>query len=259
MEMELPTYQLPWRTNLRVPRRVSTRRLCVLGKRQPSTQPAPSLRLWLAFSILAALLAPSGNAQTMHQEHHPPQSAEEYARVLEDPARDEWQKPHEVMMALQLKSTDVVADIGAGTGYFARRFAMHAAKVFAIDIDPKLLEIAAKGAPPNLIALVSKPDDPLLAPASVDLIFFCDVLHHIQDRLAYYRRMTPALKIGGRVVVVDFYKRPLPIGPPPEMKLDDEALTAEFKQAGFLLLRKETFLPYQYFLEFGRAPDHRQR
>ena len=43
------------------------------------------------------------------------------------------------------------------------------------------------------------------------------------------------------------------------MKLDDEALTAEFKQAGFLLLRKETFLPYQYFLEFGRAPDHRQR
>jgi ubiquinone/menaquinone biosynthesis C-methylase UbiE len=192
------------------------------------------------------------SGQTAHQQHHPPQSAEEYASVLEDPGRDEWQKPHEVMMALKLKPTDVVADIGAGTGYFARRFAMHAAKVYAVDIDAGLLAIAAKSAPVNLVTIVSKADDPLLAPASVDVIFFCDVLHHLENRPDYYRVMSAALKRDGRVVVVDFRKPPLPIGPPPEMKLDEETVIAEFKQAGFVLSRREAFLPYQYFLEFGR-------
>ena len=127
-------------------------------------------------AILAGLSGRPASGQTAHQQHHPPQSAEEYASVLEDPGRDEWQKPHEVMMALKLKPTDVVADIGAGTGYFARRFAMHAAKVYAVDIDAGLLAIAAKSAPVNLVTIVSKADDPLLAPASVDVIFFCDCL-----------------------------------------------------------------------------------
>ena len=121
--------------------------------------------------------------------------------MLEDPGRDEWQKPHEVMMALKLKPTDVVADIGAGTGYFARRFAMHAAKVYAVDIDAGLLAIAAKSAPVNLVTIVSKADNPLLAPASVDVIFFCDVLHHLENRPDYYRVMSAALKRDGRVVV----------------------------------------------------------
>ena len=165
--------------------------------------------------------------------------------MLEDPGRDEWQKPHEVMMALKLKPTDVVADIGAGTGYFARRFAMHAAKVYAVDIDAGLLAIAAKSAPVNLVTIVSKADDPLLAPASVDVIFFCDVLHHLENRPDYYRVMSAALKRDGRVVVVDFRKPPLPIGPPPEMKLDEETVIAELKQAGFVLSRREAFLPYQ--------------
>lgn len=190
-----------------------------------------------------------GFAQIAHQ-HHPPQSTDEYAKVLEDPSRDEWQKPHEVIMALKLKPTDVVADIGSGTGYFARRFAMHAAKVYAVDIDPGLLEISLKSAPPNLITVLAKPSDPMLPESSVDLIFFCDVLHHIEDRPSYYQHLKKALKPGGTIVTVDFYKRQLPVGPPEEMKLSEEAITSEFQNAGFRLKRKETFLPYQYFLEF---------
>ena len=62
----------------------------------------------IPFAVWLALIP--AIAQTAHQ-HHPPQSAEEYAKVLEDPARDEWQKPHEVLTALRLKPTDVVADI----------------------------------------------------------------------------------------------------------------------------------------------------
>ena len=189
--------------------------------------------------------------QVPHQ-HHPPTS-EEYAKVLEDPSRDEWQKPHDVVMALGLKPTDAVADIGAGTGYFARRFAMHAAKVYAVDIDEKLLAQVRSQAPPNLETVLAAPDDPRLPERSVDLIFFCDVLHHIDNRSAYYPKLVKALKPGGRIVVVDFYKKELPVGPPPEMKLTDQDVIAEFQNAGFKLSKRLDVLPYQYFLFFEKS------
>jgi arsenite methyltransferase len=187
--------------------------------------------------------------QTAHQ-HHPPQSAEEYARVLEDPGRDAWQKPHEVVAALNLQPGQVIADIGAGTGYFARRFARHAGKVYAVDIDKKLLDILGKDAPANVTAVLASPDDPKLPPASVDVIFFCDVLHHIESRGPYLQKLRRALKPGGRIVNVDFYKKPLPVGPPVEMKLSEEQVIAEFKGAGFRLRERREFLEYQYFLVF---------
>src|ERR1035438_116612 len=140
--------------------------------------------------------------QVPHQ-HHPPSSAE-YAKVLEDPSRDEWQKPHDVITALGLKSTDTVADIGAGTGYFARRFAQHAGTVYAVDIDEKLLDIAQMNAPANLKTVLASQDDPRLQERSIDTIFFCDVLHHIENRPAYYAKLAKALKPGGRIVVIDF-------------------------------------------------------
>lgn len=188
--------------------------------------------------------------QVPHQ-HHPP-SSEEYARVLEDPARDEWQKPHDVVMALGLKPTDSVADIGAGTGYFTRRFARHAGKVYAVDIDEKLLTIAGNGAPANLQTIVGTPDDPRLPEQSVDIVFICNVLHHIENRSAYYRKLGGALKKGGRVVVIDFHKKELPLGPPPSMKLADEQVVAELSKAGFALVKRLDVLPYQYFLFFEK-------
>jgi ubiquinone/menaquinone biosynthesis C-methylase UbiE len=172
--------------------------------------------------------------------------------VLEDPARDEWQKPHDVIMALDFKPTDIVADVGAGTGYFARRFALHAGKVYAVDIDEKLLAIVRTKAPANLVTIVAAPDDPRLPEQSTDMIFFCDVLHHIENRPAYYAKLAKVLKPGGRIVVIDFYERPLPIGPPPSMKLSDQQVIAEFQKAGFALKKRLDTLPYQYFLFFER-------
>jgi arsenite methyltransferase len=189
-------------------------------------------------------------AQVPHQ-HHPP-SSDEYAKVLEDPSRDEWQKPHDVVMALNLKPTDTIADIGAGTGYFARRFAMHAGKVYAVDIDQKLLDIAAKGAPANLTTVLAAPDDPRLPDNSVDIIFFCDVLHHIENRAAYYPKLAKALKPGGRIVVIEFYKKEMPIGPPPSMKLSDDEVIAELRTARFTLAKRLDTLPYQYYLFFDK-------
>ena len=197
------------------------------------------------------LFACAAWGQVPHQ-HHPP-SSDEYAKVLEDPARDAWQKPHDVVMALDLKPEEVIADIGAGTGYFARRFAHHAGKVYAVDIDDKLLAIVRKTAPANLETVLAAPDDPHLPTGKVDTIFFCDVLHHIDNRPAYYAKLAKTLKPGGRIVVVDFYKKDLPIGPPPAMKISDADVIAEFRGAGFTLSKRLDTLPYQYFLFFERT------
>lgn len=196
--------------------------------------------------LLAVTIAALG--QVPHQ-HHPP-STDEYARVLEDPSRDEWQKPHEVVMALELKPTEVIADIGTGTGYFACRFARHAAKVYAVDIDEQLLAIARAKAPKNLETILAAPDDPRLPEHSIDTAFFCDVLHHIENRTAYYRKLAQALKPGGRIVVIDFFKKPLPVGPPVSMKLSDDEVIAELKKTGFVISKRLNVLPYQYFLFF---------
>jgi ubiquinone/menaquinone biosynthesis C-methylase UbiE len=197
------------------------------------------------------LLAFSLAAQVQHQQH-PPRDAGEYARILENPARDAWQKPHEVMQALALGPQEVIADIGAGSGYFTRRFAHHAGLVYAVDIDARLLEMIGKAGLKNVKTVLAKEDDPSLPEASVDTIFFCDVLHHVSGRPAYYAKLAKALKPGGRLVIIDFYKRKLPVGPPESMKISEEEVRSELTAAGFRETASHSFLPHQYFLVFQR-------
>jgi ubiquinone/menaquinone biosynthesis C-methylase UbiE len=219
----------------------------ILGTHYYEGRGDPPVRLTLLFFSLL----PMALSQTAHQ-HHPPASADEYARVLNDPKRGEWQRPDEVVKALELKPGETIADIGAGTGYFARRFAPHVAKVYAVDIDEKLLHMSADGAPANLETVLATTDDPRLPDASVDTIFFCNVLHHIENRPVYYAKLASALKPGGRIVIVDFYKKPLPVGPPETMKLTSEEVVGEFAKAGFRESKSLDFLPYQYMLIFRK-------
>ena len=199
--------------------------------------------------LLAALpLWPQG-----HDHRHPPHATGQYARMLENPSRDEWQRPDAVVDVLEIKPEEIIADIGAGTGYFARRLAAKAAKVYAVDIDEKLLERAAEGAPPNLVTVLAAPEDPKLPDAGVDTVFFCNVLHHVGGRPAYYAKLDRALRPGGRMVVIDFYKHDLPVGPRSSMKISEEQVVAEFEAAGFRRTASHGFLLYQYFLAFERA------
>lgn len=199
--------------------------------------------------LLAAALPLFGQVESQHQ-HHPPRDAAEYARVLEDPKRDVWQLPHQVIQALELRPGEIVADIGSGSGYFTRRLARHAARVYAVDIDRRLLDALRKNAPANVEAVEAAADDPKLPPASVDTVFFCNVLHHIENRPAYLEKLKRALKPGGRVVNIDFYKKQLPVGPPERMKLSEEQVEKEFAAAGFRKVKQVDTLPYQYFLVF---------
>lgn len=201
--------------------------------------------------FVSMLLSAAAVAQVEHQ-HHPPKDASEYMKVLEDPKRDAWQLPHQVIMALDIKPGEIIADLGAGTGYFTRRLARHAAKVYAIDVQAGLLEATRKSSPDNVETILATVDDPKLPPASVDMIFICDVLHHISNRPAYYEKLSKALRPGGRIVNIDFYKKPLPVGPPEAMKLSEEAVEKEFAAAGFRKVKQVDVLPYQYFLVFAR-------
>jgi len=180
-----------------------------------------------------------------------------YFAELESPDRAGWQQPARVVETLRLRAGMTVADVGAGTGYFARRFAAAVGptgKVLALDIEPEMLEELRRRAPDatNIETRRAEPADPGLAPASVDVVFICDTGHHLHDRVRYYGKLRRALRRGGRLVLVDFYKRPLPVGPPAQEKLSRAETQREAEAAGFRLRASHTFLTHQYFLEFAR-------
>jgi len=190
----------------------------------------------------------------MHQLHRDPKA---YIGTLEDPKRDAYQKPHEVVHALNLKSGEVIADIGAGSGYFTFHLARHVGdkgKVYAVDISPDMIlhinrrirELKAN----NIVTLLADPDDPLLPDRSVNRFFFSDSWHHIENQTKYLSLMKKMLKPGGEVVMIDFHKKDLPVGPPMNMKIAREDLIKQLDGNGYRLTKEHTFLPCQYFLVF---------
>jgi SAM-dependent methyltransferase len=168
-----------------------------------------------AVSVLLAFvfLAPLATAQTSHSHRHSFSDAERWAHVFDDPERDAWQKPHEVIQALALASDARVADLGAGTGYFSARLAnmLPKVRIYAVDSEPDMvryLEARAKREGlRNLVAVQGKPEAPGL-PEKVDLVLLIDVYHHIEDRARYFRALGGSLRAGARVAVIDF--RPAP-------------------------------------------------
>jgi predicted methyltransferase len=190
--------------------------------------------------------------------HHPFTGVEKWVGIFDDPKRDEWQKPQQVVDALGLKPGQIVADLGAGTGYFERYLSKAVAPggiVLAIDTEPQMVahlgERARKEKTANVVPVLALPEDPFLPPGRADCVLIVDTYHHIDDRLEYFGRMKDALSPSGRIVVIDFHKRELPVGPPPEHKLSRDFVVDEMKQAGFRLADEKTFLPYSYFLVFA--------
>jgi ubiquinone/menaquinone biosynthesis C-methylase UbiE len=129
-------------------------------------------------------------------------------------------------------------------------------KVYAVDIDPEMLAYIRQRAEgddiKNIELVLASPHDPKLPSASVDMVFICDTLHHISERSSYFPLLAKALRPGGRLVNIDFYKKPLPLGPPTAMKIDKPVMIEEAKAAGFRVIKDFDFLPYQYFLVFQR-------
>jgi ubiquinone/menaquinone biosynthesis C-methylase UbiE len=165
--------------------------------------------------------------------------------------------PDRVIAALNLKRGQIVADIGAGTGYFTVRLAKSEAapKVYGADIEPSMVsylrERAAKEGLDNVTAVQAAADQPNL-PEPVDLVLIVDTYHHIGDREAYFRRLTKSIRPGGRLVIIDF-KPDSPEGPPKEFRFPVERLKSEMGKAGYRLAAQHNFLPRQQFLIFEVA------
>jgi len=205
-----------------------------------------------------ALLSAAPVAAQSHQTHqHSFGGAEQWAQEFDDPKRDAWQKPHEVIQALALKPDAVIADIGSGTGYFSVRLAHMVPKgrVYGVDIEPDMVRYLAERAKrdglKNLIAVTGAPGDPLL-PEKVDLILMVDTFHHIEDRDRYFRTLHDSLKPGGRIAIIDF-RMDSPAGPPKSARSTPDGVKAELNRAGYRLVQEHAFLPNQYFLIFQSA------
>jgi cyclopropane fatty-acyl-phospholipid synthase-like methyltransferase len=198
-------------------------------------------------------------AQDMHKSggHHSRfDDPKKWSATFDDPERDKWQMPERVVAALELRPGNLVADIGAGTGYLAVRIArqLKGGTVFAVDIEPNMVKHLAERAKANdianLRAVVGSDTSPNL-PEPVDVAVLLNVYHHISARTDYFRRLHSSLKPGGRIAIIDF--RPeSPAGAPKHMRLSADQIRSEMTAAGYEATGSHDFLPRQNFLVFRR-------
>lgn len=211
----------------------------------------------VAIGLGAGAVAPEpSDKATSHRSFD---DVEHWVSVFDDPTRDAWQKPEEVVRALAIEPGMTVADLGAGTGYFLPYLAAAVGQtgtVLAIETEPNLLihigERAERARWTNVMPVLASADDPRLPHGGVDRLLIVDTYHHLDDRVAYFRRAARALAPGGRIVIVDWQKRPLPVGPKLDHKLARTQVEHEMRRAGYDLLAAPDLLPHQYLLIFRR-------
>ena len=225
-------------------------------------------RAWLTLTaalVCAPLIFAQGPPQRpqQHGRLFPPQDL----GLLEAPDRDIWQHPDQVMDKLGIAEAAVVADIGAGAGWFtihlARRVGPNGV-VYAEDVQPEMLaaisrRVNALGLT-NVKPILGKGSDPQLPLRSLDAALMVDAYHEIDEqeaRVSLLRNLASALRPGGRIGLIDFKLEGSGPGPASEERVSPETVISDAKAAGLQLLSQETFLPYQYFLIFKRPEADR--
>jgi ubiquinone/menaquinone biosynthesis C-methylase UbiE len=191
-----------------------------------------------------------GHDPLVHRFDH----AEQWVRELDDPARDAWQRPKDVIDAMTIQPGMTAADLGAGTGYFEpwlSRAVGENGTVLALDVEPDMVrylqERVAREHLGNVRPALVTVDDPKLPASSVDRILVVDTWHHIPDRTAYAAKLRNGLKAGGMAFVVDF-KLDAKNGPPPVHRLAPEQVVRELEAGGLAARVVSTALPEQYIV-----------
>ncbi len=236
-----------------------------------------SVRLFLAVALIVALTpASAGALKGPEDEHYQATSdrkfdnVEYWKKVFDDPEREKWQRPVELVAALSLVPGMTVADVGAGTGYFSRHLSEAvgaSGSVLAVDVEPNLVSYlrgrAEAEGTQNVIPVLGSRDNPRLPAHSVDMILIVDTYHHVDDRFHYLRRLKQALTPNGRIAIVDWKKGKRPVGPKEEShKVARDQVVGEMTGAGYELVEEPDILPHQYYLIFqlGRsAPKSKAR
>ena len=181
--------------------------------------------------------------------------------LLEEP-RD-WQDTEEIMARLHLGAGDIVADIGAGSGYFTLPLASRVGDkglVFAEDIQIEMINYISRKVEKldlkNVRVIFGKPEDPSLLDNFFNLVFLANTYHELEKPFLMLENIKKDLRYSGRLAIIDWdpAKRS-PFGPPIEEKVPENTVINELERAGFELIEKHNFMPYHYFLVF-RKKNH---
>ena len=208
---------------------------------------------WISLISLTVFLAACGHS---HKDMtHDFSDAEKWAREFDDPKRDQWQKPSEVVQHMNITRGMKVADIGAGTGYFLPHLdhkVGEKGQVLALEVEPSLIKHMNKRIQKedlsNTMTYLIDPNNPGLENSKVDRILVVDTWHHISDRAGYAKKMREGLEKNGKVFVVDFEPGKKGPGPSDKHRLSSKAVSKELKAAGFKVKVLQEGLPYQYIV-----------
>jgi len=226
-------------------------RFFVLGMLAACGAPAPS-------APPATTTPPAHDGAAGHHAHgslvHRFENADAWAKQFDDPARDAWQKPADVVAAMEIAPGMTVADIGAGTGYFEpwlSRAVGAGGKVLALDVEDDMVrymrERGAKEHWENVTPAKVAFDDPALPTGRVDRVLIVDTWHHIAGREAYAAKLAAGLTATGRVLIVDFTKESKH-GPPPMHRLAPDQVVRELSAGGLSAQVLPTTLTEQYIV-----------
>lgn len=203
----------------------------------------------------------------------PPQTSKPKGRLfppqdlglIEAPDRAQWQKPELIMDALGIADGSVVADLGAGGGWFTMYLARRVGPnglVYAEDIQRQMIEAIARRVErerlTNIRTVLGTPMDPRL-PTPVDAALIVDAYHEMEDPVALLKNVVSYLKPQGRIGIVDFVPGGGGPGPAPDDRVAPEIVIREASTAGLQLLDRETLPPFLYLLVFGKAAPRATR
>ena len=209
--------------------------------------------------FLACQGSDNGEAETSRTDTTRVRSENGYARIASDYESAErviWQKPELVIDKMGFLKGKTVADIGAGTGYFAFRIADRGARVVAIDIDPRALAWMdneendySEDIQERFSTRLASEDNPNLEPGEADVILMVNTYGYIEDRVSYFTTLREGILPGGEIYIVDFKKVDTPIGPPLEERVASSTVSEELREAGYAIVEIDTTsLEYQYIL-----------
>ena len=194
-----------------------------------------------------------------HGRHgNPPDVARMVRRQLQR-GRAKWQKPDRVLRALPVRPGQIVADVGAGPGFWTLPLARRVGRrghVFALDPEPAALAVLrrrlAKAGLRNVTPVLSDDTAPLLPEAACDLAVIVNVYHHFTEPAAFLKRVARCLRPGGRLANIDWADRDTPKGPPAHRRIPLAVFLRHARRAGLTVVAEHRFLPYQYFVVLRR-------
>jgi len=208
-------------------------------------------------SIIAIIIAAFASSQVVDAQLAS-RPAAEWTKTLESPERVAGLRTGEVIAKLNLKPTDVVADLGAGTGLFSLPLAkaVPSGRVYSVELDEGFLaQIRGKAKTENvsnITPVLGKFTDPSLPARDVDVAFFHDVLHHVENREAYIKSVASYLKPGGRIVVIEFNPGDSPHKAEPSLIVSREQTAGWMKDAGLVQAEDVQLFPDKYFVVYRR-------